>query len=105
MVETAVDLGSFLEVSPAILPSQELKLPSIFCEGKTIKLHNNNKVSISFNDKIIWMQKKENLNKFLNRNFTQIQKIGILKTIFHGIHSPEREQAIRYLKLLELPMK
>ena len=102
MVETAVNLRSFI-VSP--IPSTELKLPLIHCADKIVELHENNKVSITELDKIRWMNGKTNLSKFLDQNFTQIQKIEILKKIFHGIHTEEREDAVRFLKLLKKKKK
>ena len=99
MVETAIGLRSIFEVSPT--QSQVLELPLIECAGKVIELHKNNKISITQDEKVRWMLKKEKFNKFLDRNFTQIQKIGILKKIFHGMHTTERTHAIRFLKLLE----
>jgi hypothetical protein len=99
MVETAVGLRPFIEVSS--VPSSDVKLPLIDCSGKIVELHKNDKVSINQSDTTVWMKPRERLNKFLDRNFTQIQKISILKKIFHGIHTDERHHAIRFLKLLE----
>ena len=99
MVETAVGLRPFIEVST--VPALDLKLPLIDCAGKIVELHKNNKISITHNDSTQWMKSKEKFTKFLNRNFTQIQKISILKKIFHGIHTEERPHAIRFLKLLQ----
>lgn len=98
MVETAVGLRPFIEVS--IAPSTDVKLPLIDCSGKIVELHRNNKVSITQGESTVWIKSREKLNKFLDRNFTQIQKISILKKIFHGIHTDERKHAIRFLKLL-----
>ena len=100
MVETAVDLRSFIEVTT--VPTSDLSLPLIECEEKIIELHKNNKISIIHKDSTVWMKSKEKLSKFLDRNFTQIQKISILKKIFHGIHTDERNHAIRFLKLLQM---
>lgn len=99
MVETAVGLRSFIEVTR--VPTLDVKLPLIECAEKIIELHKNNKISIVHKDSTVWMKPKEKLNKFLDRNFTQIQKISILKKIFHGIHTDERNSAIRFLKLLQ----
>ena len=99
MVETAVGLRSFLEVSPP--PIQELQLPLIQCAGKIVELHKNNKFSITQDEKIHWMRKNGSLSKFLDSHFTQVQKIEILKKIFHGIHTEERASAIRYLRFLK----
>lgn len=99
MVETAVGLRSFIEV--ATVPTLDLKLPLIECAEKIIELHKNNRISIVHKDSTVWMKSKEKLNKFLDRNFTHIQKISILKKIFHGIHTDERNHAIRFLKLLQ----
>ena len=101
MVEATVGLRQFLEVTSVSPPTPDLKLPIIQCEQKILELHENNKISISDNNKVYWMRKNENLNKFLDRNFSQIQKIQVLKKIFHGIHTSEREHAIRYLSLLK----
>ncbi len=98
MVETAIDLRSFIEVTTG--PTLDLKLPLIECAEKIIELHKNNKISIFHKDSTVWMKPKEKLNKFLDRNFTQIQKINILKKIFHGIHTDEKNYAVRLLKLL-----
>ena len=99
MVETAVGLRSFLEITPH--PIQEYQLPRIKCAEKLIELHENNKLSISHNEKTHWLRKNGNLNKFLDSHFTQIQKIEILKKIFHGMHTEERSDAIRFLTLLK----
>jgi len=98
MVETAVELQSFIDVSP--IPTQDVKLPFINCAGKIIQLHVNNSISVSENERVVWMKKDEIFSKFLDQNFTQIQKIEILKKIFHGIHTQERFEAIRYLQIL-----
>jgi len=99
MVETAVGLRPFIEVST--VPTLDVKLPLIDCYGKIVELHKNNKISITHQDSTVWMKQKEKLNKFLDRNFTQIQKISILKKIFHGIHTEEKNYAFRFLKLLQ----
>ena len=99
MVETAVELGSFIDVSQ--VQTQEYKLPIILCDNKTIELHNDEKISMKNGNQNSWMREKENFNEFLDRNFTNIQKIEILKKIFHGIHTEERFDAIRYIKLLK----
>lgn len=100
MVETAVGLRSFIEVST--VPALDLKLPLIDCAEKIVELHKNNKISITHKDSTVWMKSKEKLNEFLDRNFSQIQKISILKKIFHGIHTEERNHSIRFLKLLQI---
>lgn len=99
MVETAVGLRSFIKITT--VPTLDLKLPLIECAEKIIELHKNNKISIIYKDSTVWMKPKEKLNKFLDRNFTQIQKISILKKIFHGMHTEERNHSIRFLKLLQ----
>ncbi|MBN2155843.1 MAG: hypothetical protein JW776_07350 [Candidatus Lokiarchaeota archaeon] len=107
MVETVIGLHSFIDdVSP--LPSnQGYKLPIVECSGKILELHKNNKISIIIENTIFWMNNEQNLDDFLNVHFSSIQKIGILKKIFHGIHTEERSEAIRYLRLLKsvLPNK
>ena len=99
MVETAIGLRPFIEVST--VPSSDVKLPLIDCSGKIVELHKNNKVSITHGESTVWIRSKEKLSKFLDRNFTQIQKISILKKIFHGIHTDERSYSVRYLELLK----
>lgn len=98
MVEAAINLHSFI-VSP--IPTQELKLPFIYCAGKLVELHDDNKISIINQEKTLWMRKNEHLSKFLDKNFTQIQKIEILKKVFHGLHTEERFHAIQYIGLLK----
>jgi hypothetical protein len=102
MVETAVNLRSFI-VSPT--PPLKSKLPLIHCADKILELHDNNKVSISIGSNIRWMDARSHLSKFLDQNFTQIQKIEILKKIFHGIHTQERTEALRFMKLLNKKKK
>ena len=103
MVESAVGLrsASLIEVTSIPNTTSELKLPHVACAGKILKLHKNNRISITNEDQKHWKMGKESLNAFLDHHFTSIQKIEILKKIFHGMHTNERSFALRYLKNLK----
>ena len=99
MVEATINLRNSFIATP--VPTNDVKLPSIFCAGRMIELHGNNKISIIVEDKTHWMHSRTTFNKFLDKHFSQIDKIEILKIIFHGLHTEERKEAIRFISLLK----
>ena len=99
MVESAVSLRSYVNTTPDLVA--DLKLPRIQCGAKILELHKDSRISLTMEKDTRWKKEKESLNGFLSRFFTNIQKIEILKKIFHGLHTNEREFALAYLDLLK----